>query len=96
MTMIPMCDLKDTAGVEKRCAEAGGLVFVTKDGQDKLVIMDIEYFKKTMSQVYEAHLVNAGLSEIEQGKMQDGDVVKKNVDGQNMDSKYSYLCFIKG
>lgn len=77
MTMIPMCDLKDTVGVEKRCAEAGGPVFVTKDGQDKLVIMDIEYFKKTMNQVYEAHLVNAGLSEIEQGKMQDGDVVKK-------------------
>ena len=46
MTMIPMCDLKDTVGVEKRCAEAGGPVFVTKDGQDKLVVMDIEYFKK--------------------------------------------------
>jgi len=54
MTIIPMRDLKDTVAIEKRCAEAGGPVFVTKNGYGRLVVMDIEYYEKTMAKIYEA------------------------------------------
>lgn len=54
MTIIPMRDLKDTVAIEKRCTEAGGPVFVTKNGYGRLVVMDIEYYEKTMAKIYEA------------------------------------------
>ena len=76
MTIIPMRDLKDTVEIERLCAEAGGPVFVTKNGYGRLVVMDIEYYEKTMSKIYEAKLVNEGLSEVENGKTVDGDTVK--------------------
>ena len=47
MTIIPMRDLKDTVEIERRCAAAGGPVFVTKNGYGRLVVMDIEYYEKT-------------------------------------------------
>lgn len=76
MTIIPMRDLKDTTLIERRCAEAGGPVFVTKNGYGRLVVMDIEFYEKTMSKIYEAKLVNAGLSDIEEGKNVNGDDVR--------------------
>lgn len=76
MTIIPMRDLKDTAQIERRLAEAGGPIFVTKNGYGRLVVMDIEYYEKTMSKIYEAKLVNDGLSELENGKTVDGDSVR--------------------
>ena len=48
MTIIPMRDLKDTVEVERRCLEEKGPVFVTKNGYGKLVVMDINYYQKTM------------------------------------------------
>ena len=76
MTIIPMRDLKDTVAIEKRCAEAGGPVFVTKNGYGRLVVMDIEYYEKTMAKIYEAKLLADGLSDEEHGKTKDGDGVK--------------------
>ncbi len=76
MTIIPMRDLKDTVAIEKRCAEAGGPVFVTKNGYGRLVVMDIEYYEQTMSKIYEAKLVNDGLSDLESSKTVDGDTVR--------------------
>ena len=79
MTIIPMRDLKDTTQIERRCAEVGGPVFVTKNGYGRLVVMDIEYYEKVMSKIYEAKLVNEGLSEIESGKTVDGDSVRSRM-----------------
>lgn len=76
MTIIPMRDLKDTVAIERRCAEAGGPVFVTKNGYGRLVVMDIEYYEKTMGKIHEARLVNEGLSDLENGKILDGDCVR--------------------
>ena len=39
MKIIPMHDLKNTAEVERRCAEENGPVFVTKNGYGILVVM---------------------------------------------------------
>ena len=76
MTIIPMRDLKNTVEIERRCAETGGPVFVTKNGYGRLVVMDIEYYEKTMGKLFEAKRVNDGLSELECGKTVDGDSVR--------------------
>ena len=76
MTIIPMRDLKNTVEIERRCAASGGPVFVTKNGYGRLVVMDIEYYEKTMSKIYDAKLVNEGLADIENGKTVDGDSVR--------------------
>lgn len=83
MTIIPMRDLKDTVQIEKRCEEANGPVFVTKNGYGRLVVMDIEYYEKTIGKMYEAQLINQGLNDIKTGKVVDGDNVR-----QRMKEKY--------
>lgn len=74
MTIIPMRDLKNTVEIERRCAN--GPVFVTKNGYGKLVVMDIEYYEKTIGKIYEAKLVNEGLSNLENSRTVDGDSVR--------------------
>ena len=76
MTIIPMRDLKNTVEIERRCAEAGGPVFVTKNGYGRLVVMDIDYYEKIMGKIYEVKLVNEGLFDLENGKTVDGDSVR--------------------
>ena len=76
MTIIPMRDLKNTVEIERRCAAEGGPVFVTKNGYGRLVVMDIEYYEKTMGKIYEAKLVNDGLCDLENDKTVDGDSVR--------------------
>lgn len=76
MTIIPMRDLKDTVAVEKYCQEEGGPVFVTKNGYGRLVVMDIEYYQKTLGKLYEAQIVNEGLKDVDEGKVTDGATVK--------------------
>ena len=51
MQIIPMRDLKNTVEVERLCAEEQGTIYVTKNGYGKLVVMDIEYYQKTMQEV---------------------------------------------
>lgn len=46
MQIIPMRDLKNTVEVERRCAEENGPIFVTKNGYDRLVVTDIDYYEK--------------------------------------------------
>ncbi len=75
-----MRDLKDTVEIERRCAEANGPVFVTKNGYGRLVVMDIEYFEKTMGKLYEAKLLNEGIADIESNRLTDGDAVKAKLE----------------
>ena len=54
MHIIPMRDLKNTAEIERKCAEADEPIFVTKNGYGSLVIMDIDYYTRVMKQITEA------------------------------------------
>ncbi len=83
MTIIPMRDLKDTVEVEKKCAEANGPVFVTKNGYGRLVVMDIKYYEQIMRKIYEVKQLSEGLSDMEKGRVIEGDAVK-----QRMTEKY--------
>ena len=72
MQIIPMRDLKNTVEIEKRCAEENGPVFVTKNGYGRLVVMDIEYYERTMQAMEEARMINKGIEDYEQGRVIDG------------------------
>lgn len=85
MTIVPMRDLKDTVKIESLCAKENGPIFVTKNGYGRLVVMDIAYFESTMKQVYEAKVVNEGLSDLEEGRVQDGETVR-----EEMKKKYGF------
>ena len=83
MQIIPMRDLKKTVEVERRCAEENGPVYVTKNGYGRLVVMDIEYYERTMRKMYEAQALIAGMEDVEAGRTKDGVSVL-----QNMREKY--------
>ena len=79
MKIIPMHDLKNTAEVERLCAEENGPVFVTKNGYGRLVVMDIDYYERTMQKMYEAKAVIEGLEDIKAGRTVDGDAAISNI-----------------
>lgn len=72
MQIIPIRDLKDTVEVERRCAEENGPVYVTKNSYGRLVVMDIEYYERTMQKMYEAKAVMEGLQDVKVGHLMDG------------------------
>ena len=73
MKIIPMRDLKNTVEVERRCAEENGPVFVTKNGYGRLVVMDIDYYEKTMRKMDEAKTILDGLKDVKSGNTVEGD-----------------------
>lgn len=73
MQIIPMRELKNTVEVERRCAEEKGPVFVTKNGYGRLVVMDIDYYERTMQKVYEAKLILEGLEDVKAGRTVDAE-----------------------
>lgn len=73
MKIIPMCDLKNTVAVEAYCQEEQGPVFVTKNGYGRLVVMDIEYYEKTLRQMEEAKFLYQGLEDIREQRLRGGE-----------------------
>lgn len=65
--------------VERRCAEENGPVFVTKNGYGRLVVMDIEYYEKTMRKMDEAKSILDGLEDAKSGNTVDGDNAISNI-----------------
>lgn len=84
MQIIPMRDLKNTVEVERRCAEENGPVFVTKNGYGRLVVMDIDYYEKTMRKMDEATTILDGLKDVKSGNTVEGDTAISKIR-----SKYS-------
>ena len=74
-----MRDLKNSVEVERRCAEENGPVFVTKNGYGRLVVMDIDYYEKTMRKMYEAKTILEGLKDVKSGNTIDGDTAISNI-----------------
>ena len=79
MQIIPMRDLKNTVEVERLCVEENGPVFVTKNGYGRLVVMDIDYYERTMRSREEARMVNRGIEDYEQGLVAEGKTSLKNL-----------------
>lgn len=79
MQIIPMRDLKNTVEVERRCAEENGPVFVTKNGYGRLVVMDIDYYEKTMRKMDETTTILDGLKDVKSGNTVEGDTAISNI-----------------
>ena len=79
MEIVPMRDLKNTVEVERRCAEENGPVYVTKNGYGRLVVMDIEYYERTMQKMYEAKSIIEGLEDIKTDNIENGDTVFNDI-----------------
>lgn len=73
MKIIPMRDLKNTVEIERLCAEENGPVFVTKNGYGRLVVMDIDYYEKTMRKMDEATTILDGLKDVKSGNTVEGE-----------------------
>ena len=79
MQIIPIRDLKNTVEVERRCAEENGPVFITKNGYGRLVVMDIDYYEKTMRKMDEAKSILDGLEDAKSGNTVDWDTAISNI-----------------
>lgn len=79
MKIIPMRDLKNTVEVERLCAEENGPVFVTKNGYGRLVVMDIDYYEKTMRNTDEAKTILDGLKDVKSENTVEGDAAISNI-----------------
>lgn len=79
MKIIPMRDLKNTVEIERLCAEENGPVFVTKNGYGRLVVMDIEYYEKTMRKMDEAKTILDGLKDVKSENTVEGDATISNI-----------------
>lgn len=79
MQIISMRDLKNTVEVERRCAEENGPIFVTKNGYGRLVVMDIDYYEKTMRKMYEAKTILDGLEDVKSGNTVDADAALSSI-----------------
>ena len=79
MQIIPIRALKDTVDIERRCSEENGPVFVTKNGYGCLVVMDIEYYEKTLRKIYEAKMLIEGIEDAREGRVSDGKAVIDNI-----------------
>lgn len=79
MKIIPMRDLKNTVEVERLCAEENGPVFVTKNGYGRLVVMDIDYYEKTMRKMDETKTILDGLKDVKSGNTVEGDTAISNI-----------------
>ena len=79
MQIIPMRELKNTVEIERRCAEENGPVFITKNGYGRLVVMDIDYYDRTMKEMEEAKRIMEGLRDVEQGRTMDGETFMKEL-----------------
>ena len=79
MYIVPMRDLKDTVKIEKLCSETDGPIFITKNGYGKLVVMNIDYYEKTIKNLLEASQINKGLDDLKNGKVKDGKSVLDSI-----------------
>lgn len=79
MKIIPMRDLKNTVEIERLCAEENGPVFVTKNGYGRLVVMDIDYYEKTMRKMDEAKTILDGLKDVKSENTVEGDKAISNI-----------------
>ena len=79
MQIIPMRALKDTVDIERRCSEENGPVFVTKNDYGRLVVMDIEYYERTIRKIYEAKMIIEGIEDVKKGRVSDSKSVIDNI-----------------
>ncbi len=75
MNIVPIKDLKNTVKIEELCRKSNAPVFVTKNGYGSLVVMNIDYYTKTMQEIEEAKLILQGFEDVKNNNLHDGEKV---------------------
>ena len=71
--IIPIKDLKNTSEISDMCHKTEEPIYVTKNGYGRLVVMDIEYYERTMQKMCEAKTILEGLEDVKAGRTLDGE-----------------------
>ena len=73
MNIKPSASIRNNYNeISALCKSTGEPVYLTKNGEGDLVVMDIEYYERTMQQIVEAQAVLRGLKDLQEGKIVDG------------------------
>ena len=64
------------------CRKSAEPVYLTKNGEGDLVVMDIDYYERTMRKIYEAKAIIEGLEDIKAGRTIDGNTAISNIRGK--------------
>ena len=75
----PITDLRNTTEISDICHAKREPIFITKNGYGRLVVMDIEYYERTMQKMHEAKAVLDGLADVKSGKVVDGKAAIQNI-----------------
>ena len=73
--IVPMKELRNTNEISELCHAKQEPIFVTKNGYGRLVVMDIEFFEKTMNKLYEATALAKGIEDENNGNTRSGEDV---------------------
>ena len=79
ITIRPVSDLRNKFTEIEDCVKSGKPVYLTKNGYGRLVVMDIDYYDRTMKEMEEAKLIMEGLRDVEQGRTVDGETFMKEL-----------------
>lgn len=65
--ILPVNELKNTAGIMKTCQESNVPIVITKNGYGEAVMMSVKLYEEMFAKMQAAALINASLDEIENG-----------------------------
>ena len=72
MQTISIEELKDTQKIEDLCYKHNEPVFVTKNGEESLVVINVKQYNQIMKSAYEASLILSGMKDVNKGRVKDG------------------------
>lgn len=65
--ILPVNELKNTAGIMKTCKESNVPIVITKNGYGEAVMMSVKLYEEMFAKIQAAAFINAGLNEIDNG-----------------------------
>lgn len=65
--ILPVNELKNTAGIIKTCKESPVPIVITKNGYGEAVMMSVKLYEETFAKMQAAALINAGIDEADNG-----------------------------
>lgn len=65
--ILPVNELKNTAGIIKTCKESPVPIVITKNGYGEAVLMSVKLYEETFAKMQAAALINAGIDEADNG-----------------------------
>ena len=65
--ILPVNELKNTAGIMKTCQESPVPIVITKNGYGEAVMMSVKLYEEMFAKMQAAALINASIDDIENG-----------------------------